>query len=115
MSYYKKNHEQELQTRRLSAIKKEFLFRRDGEISEIEQKALAHAEAVEESAACRQYRREIIRKFSPAVYLSWFTKVDLMEEAKQVVIRAANKFVRDYIDANFLDKFEEFGKSRVCG
>ena len=83
--------------------------------SEIEQKALAHAEAVEESAACRQYRREIIRKFSPAVYLSWFTKVDLMEEAKQVVIRAANKFVRDYIDANFLDKFEEFGKSRVCG
>ncbi|MCR4623987.1 MAG: hypothetical protein K5780_05070 [Alphaproteobacteria bacterium] len=71
------------------------------DISEIEQKAQAHAEAVEESENCKQFRREIIRKLSPAVYLSWFTKVDLIEEAKQVIIRTANKFVRDYIEVNF--------------
>lgn len=80
---------------------------------EIEKKAQAHVEAVDESETCKQYRREIIRKLSPAVYLSWFTKVDLVEEAKQVVIRTANKFVRNYIKANFLDKIGEFGKSRV--
>lgn len=81
--------------------------------SEIEQKAQQHVEAVDESETCKQYRREIIRRLSPAVYLSWFTKVDLIEESKDLVIRAANDFVRDYIKANFLDQIGEFGKSRV--
>ena len=81
---------------------------------EIEKKAQAHVEAVEESETCKQYRREIIRKLSPAVYLSWFTKVDLIEESRDLIIRAANKFVRNYIKANFWDKIGEFGKSRVC-
>ena len=80
---------------------------------EIEKKAQAHVEAVDESETCKQYRREIILRLSPAVYLSWFTKVDLIEESKDLIIRAANEFVRDYIKANFLDKIGEFGKSRV--
>lgn len=80
---------------------------------EIEKKAQAHVEAVDESETCKQYRREIIRKLSPAVYLSWFTKVDLIEESTKLTIKAANEFVRDYIKANFLDKIGEFGKSRV--
>ncbi len=79
--------------------------------SEIEQKAIAHVEAVDESETCKQYRREIIRKLSPAVYLSWFTKVDLIEESKKLIIRAANDFVRDYIKANFLEKISK--KSQV--
>ena len=82
--------------------------------SEIEQKAITHANSVDESETCKQYRREIIRRLSPAVYLSWFTKVDLIEESKNLVIKAANDFVRDYIKANFLEKIGEFGKSRVC-
>ena len=72
--------------------------------SEIEQKAIAHADSVEESETCKQFRHEIIKKLSPAVYLSWFTKVDLIEESKKLIIRAANDFVRDYIKANFLEK-----------
>lgn len=80
---------------------------------EIEKKAQAHIEAVDESEVCKQYRREIIRRLSPAVYLSWFTKVDLIEESTKLTIKAANEFVRDYIKANFLDKIGEFGKSRV--
>ena len=78
---------------------------------EIEKKAQAHVEAVDESETCKQYRREIILRLSPAVYLSWFTKVDLIEESKDLIIRAANEFVRDYIKANFWDKIVEFGKS----
>lgn len=78
---------------------------------EIEKKAQAHVEAVDESETCKQYRREIIRKLSPAVYLSWFTKVDLIEESKKLIIRAANDFVRDYIKANFLEKISK--KSQV--
>lgn len=74
---------------------------------EIEKKAQAHVEAVDESETCKQYRREIIRKLSPAVYLSWFTKVDLIEESKDLIIRAANNFVRDYIKANFLEKLSK--------
>ena len=72
--------------------------------SEIEQKAIAHASSVEESETCKQFRHEIIKKLSPAVYLSWFTKVDLIEESKKLIIRAANDFVRDYIKANFIEK-----------
>jgi len=72
--------------------------------SEIEQKAIAHADSVEESETCKQFRHEVIKKLSPAVYLSWFTKVDLIEESKKLIIRAANDFVRDYIKANFLEK-----------
>ena len=73
-------------------------------VSEIEQKAQQHADSVNESKICKQFRHEIIRKLSPAVYLSWFTKVDLAEGEKQMVIKTANKFVRDYINANFLEK-----------
>ena len=80
---------------------------------EIEKKAQAHVEAVDESETCKQYRREIIRKLSPAVYLSWFTKVDLIEESTKLTIKAANDFTRDYIKANFLDKIGKLGKSRV--
>ena len=79
---------------------------------EIEKKAQAHVEAVNESETCKQYRREIIRRLSPAVYLSWFTKVDLIEESKKLIIRAANDFVRDYIKANFLEKLTR--ESQVC-
>jgi len=80
--------------------------------SEIEQKAIAHADSVEESEICKQFRHEIIKKFSPAVYISWFTKVDLIEESKKLIIRAANEFVGDYIKANFLEKLtKEF---HVC-
>jgi len=82
--------------------------------SEIERKAIAHADSVEESETCKQFRHEIIKKLSPAVYLSWFTKVDLIEESKKLIIRAANDFVRDYIKANFLEKICKFEKSRVC-
>lgn len=81
--------------------------------SEIEKKAIAHADSVDESETCKQFRHEIIKKLSPAVYLSWFTKVDLIEESKKLMIRAVNDFVRDYIKANFLDEIGEFGKSRV--
>ena len=80
--------------------------------SEIEQKAITHADSVNESEICKQYRREIIRRLSPAVYLSWFTKVDLIEESKKLIIRAANDFVRDYIKANFLEKLTK--ESQVC-
>ena len=80
---------------------------------EIESKAQQHADSVNESETCKLFRHEIIKKLSPAVYLSWFTKVDLIEESKDLIIRAANEFVRDYIKANFLDKIGEFGKSRV--
>ena len=74
--------------------------------SEIEQKAIIHVNSVDESENCKQYRREIIHRLSPAVYLSWFTKVDLIEESKKLIIRAANDFVRDYIKANFLEKLQ---------
>lgn len=74
---------------------------------EIEKKAQAHVEAVDESETCKQYRREIIRKLSPAVYLSWFTKVDLIEESTKLTIKAANDFTRDYIKANFLEKLSK--------
>ncbi len=80
--------------------------------SEIEQKAIAHANSIEESKICKQFRHEIIKKLSPAVYLSWFTKVDLIEESKKLIIRAANDFVRDYIKANFLEKLSK--ESQVC-
>ena len=80
--------------------------------SEIEQKAITHADSVNESEICKQYRREIIRRLSPAVYLSWFTKVDLIEESKKLIIRSANDFVRDYIKANFLEKLTK--ESQVC-
>lgn len=74
------------------------------DISEIEQKALDHIESLDESENCKKFRHEIIKKLSPRVYISWFTKVDLIEEAKQVVIKAANSFVKDYIKANFSEK-----------
>ncbi len=80
--------------------------------SEIEQKAIIHADSVNESENCRQFRHGIIKKLSPAVYLSWFTKVDLIDESKKLIIRAANDFVRDYIKANFLEKLTK--ESQVC-
>ena len=80
--------------------------------SEIEQKAIAHADSVNESETCKQFRHEIIQKLSPAVYLSWFTKVDLIEESKKLIIKAANDFVRDYIKANFMEKLTK--GSQVC-
>jgi len=72
--------------------------------SEIEQKAITHANSVDESESCKQFRRKIIQELSPAVYISWFTKVDLIEESKKLIIRAANDLVRDYIKAKFLEK-----------
>ncbi len=80
--------------------------------SEIEQKAIAHADSVEECETCKLFRHEIIKKLSPAVYLSWFTKVDLIDESKKMTIKAANDFVRDYIKANFLEKLTK--ESQVC-
>jgi len=79
---------------------------------EIELKAQQHADSVEESDICKKFRHQIIKKLSPAVYLSWFTKVDLIEESKKLIIRAANDFVRDYIKANFLEKLTK--ESQVC-
>ena len=79
---------------------------------EIESKAQQHADSVNESGTCKQFRHEIIKKLSPAVYLSWFTKVDLIEESTKLIIRAANDFVRDYIKAYFLEKLAK--ESQVC-
>ena len=84
------------------------------DISEIELKAQQHANSVNETDTCKQFRHQIIKILSPAVYLSWFTKVDLIEGSTKLTIKAANEFVRDYIKANFLEKISEFGKSRVC-
>ncbi len=75
--------------------------------SEIESKAQQHADSVDESETCKLFRHEIIKKLSPAVYLSWFTKVDLIDESKKMTIKATNDFVRDYIKANFLEKLSK--------
>lgn len=79
---------------------------------EIDSKAQQHADSVNESETCKLFRHEIIKKLSPAVYLSWFTKVDLIDESKEMTIKAANDFVRDYIKANFLEKLTK--ESQVC-
>lgn len=74
---------------------------------EIEKKAQQHADSINESETCKLFRHEIINKLSPAVYLSWFTKVDMIDESKKMTIKAANDFVRDYIKANFLEKLSK--------
>ena len=84
------------------------------DVSEIEQKALDHIESLDESENCKKFRHEIIKKLSPRVYISWFTKVDLIEEAKQVVIKAANSFVKDYIKANFSEKLSLSSEILFC-
>lgn len=73
---------------------------------EIEQKAIAHVNSVDESNSCKQFRYEVIEKLSPAVYLAWFTKVDMIEQANELIIKATNNFVKDYIKTNFLERFQ---------
>ncbi|MDR3031388.1 MAG: hypothetical protein LBU35_03325 [Holosporales bacterium] len=81
--------------------------------SEIAESAEQHVESVEETEKCKETRRKIIKKLSPAIYNSWFGKVDLTEEEGRVFLKEPeNRFLRDYIALNFLDKIGlEFLKS----
>jgi hypothetical protein len=81
--------------------------------SEVAESAEQHVESVEETKKCKETRRTIVKKLSPAVYNSWFRKIDLTEEKGRVFLKEPeNRFLRDYIALNFLDKIGlEFLKS----
>jgi hypothetical protein len=102
----------------IDKLKSGWLGTKEAEIpvdeSEVAESAEQRVESVEETEKCKATRRTIIKKLSPAVYNSWFVKVDLTEEEGRVFLKEPeNRFLRDYIALNFLDKIGlEFSKSR---
>lgn len=71
--------------------------------SEFEEKALEHISIVQEPDVCKRLRAKISQILSPAVYLSWFTKVELVENHQKISMKTTNDFVKDYLERNFMD------------
>lgn len=65
--------------------------------------AINHIENLNESKSCKDFRLKVMNKLSPEKYNSWFTKVDLFEEAGKIKMKVKNgsAFVRDYILTHF--------------
>lgn len=74
--------------------------------TEIEQKVIEHIEKVQESPKCKAFRRKIAQIFSPAIYISWFTNVQLLDETKGIIIKTSSNFMTDYISTHFFRDFE---------
>lgn len=64
-------------------------------------KAHEHIEGVGEGDRCKADRHLILNALGAATYVSWFTKVDFVEEEGCVQMKANNKFVEDYIVQKF--------------
>ena len=78
--------------------------------SEIFEKAVSHIRSVNESAKCKKIREKIMQALSPAIYLSWFTKIKLTErDGDKIFSETDNCFVRNYIETNFSDRIKQFG------
>lgn len=73
------------------------------DVSEFEEKAHRHIAQVQEPDACKRLRAKISQILSPAVYLSWFTKVELVDSHEKILLKTTNDFVKDYMERNFMD------------
>ena len=68
----------------------------------IYEKTVEHIENIQESQKCKSFRRKIAKALSPEIYMAWFTKVQMHDNTKEIVVETPNDFMTDFISTHFL-------------
>jgi hypothetical protein len=66
-----------------------------------ESKAREHIVAIDEPEPCKTLRHVLLTKIGSIAYNAWFTKVVFVMRNNEVILKAENKFVEDYIMQHF--------------
>lgn len=72
--------------------------------NDLAEKAKHHICEVHESEKCKDFRKKIVTILNPSTYVSWFMKVDFVENNGKIVMKAHNSFVEDWVMRNFADR-----------